>query len=85
MPQRPEGLEANRPLDGSDPSLVWTEMVPWEDLRVRKPDIGFVQNCNNGPEFTTELEDPVPSAFPPGPPVASVTRCGWYLRQLLHG
>lgn len=87
VPQRPEGLEANRPLDGSDPSLVWTEMVPWEDLPgVRKPDIGFVQNCNNGPEFTTGTsEDPVPSAFPPGTAGRERdTVRGWYLRQLLQ-
>ena len=87
VPKRPEGLRSNRPLDGSDPSLVWSEMVAWEDLPgVRKPELGFVQNCNNGPEFTTGTEeDPRPETFPKGTAGRERdTVRAWYLRQLLH-
>ncbi|MCP4836944.1 MAG: hypothetical protein GY895_19510, partial [Phycisphaera sp.] len=87
VPVRPEGLRANRPLDGSDPSLVWDEMVAWEDLPgVRKPRSGFVQNCNNGPEYTTGTdEDPTRESFPSGTAGREGdTVRAWYLRQLMQ-
>lgn len=86
VPRRPEGLRANRPLDGADPALVWSEMVPWDELPgVRKPRIGFVQNCNNGPEYTTGTdEDPTRGSFPRGTAGRERdTVRAWYLRRLM--
>ena len=90
IPRRPEGLNARRPLDGSDPSLVWTEMIPWSELPgVRKPSVGWVQNCNNDPSTTTGTEiDPTPDSYARGsvkPSRKSDTVRAWYLRQLLAG
>ncbi len=88
VPRRPADLNARQPLDGSDPSLVWTEMVPWSELPgVRKPSIGWVQNCNNDPSTTTgtdldpRIEDYVPGTVK-GTRKPDTVRA-WYLRQLL--
>lgn len=88
VPRRPEGLNARKPLDGSDPDLVWKEMIPWAELPgVRRPSIGWVQNCNNDPSTTTGTDlDPVPSEYPAGTVKRSNkkdTARAWYLRQLL--
>lgn len=88
VPRRPEGLNARRPLDGSDPSLVWTEMIPWSELpAVRKPSTGWVQNCNNDPSTTTGTDiDPTPDSYVPGavkPSRKKDTVRAWYLRKLL--
>ena len=89
VPRRPEGIQARRPLDGSDPSLVWTEMIPWSELpAVRRPANGWVQNCNNDPSTTTGTEiDPTPESYAPGtvkPSRKDDTVRAWYLRKLLE-
>ena len=89
IPRRPEGLNARRPLDGSDPSLVWNEMIPWSELpAVRRPANGWVQNCNNDPSFTTGTElDPTPDSFAPGSVKGNRSKDtvrAWHLRRLLE-
>ncbi len=90
VPRRPEGLDAERPLDGADPDLVWDEIVPWSELpAVRRPACGFVQNCNNDPQFTTGTDaDPNPVTFPLGTGGGRGdghdTIRAWYLRQRLN-
>lgn len=88
VPRRPEGINPRRPLDGSDPTLVWDEMIPWSELpAVRKPSNGWVQNCNNDPSTTTGTDlDPDPDSYAPGtvkPSRKSDTVRAWYLRRLL--
>ncbi len=87
VPKRPKSLDAKRPLDGSDPKLLWDSFVPFKKLpTVKNPKVGFVQNCNNRPESTTGTKaDPEPGSAPPG--VVSGGRLetvrSWYLRQQL--
>jgi hypothetical protein len=87
VPVRPESLDSKRPLDGSDPRLLWDTFVPFKELpSVKNPKIGFVQNCNNRPELTTGTKaDPKAGSAPPG--VVSGGRVdtvrSWYLRQRL--
>jgi len=88
VPKRPKTLDSKRPLDGSDPRLLWDSFVPYKKLpSVKNPKVGFVQNCNNRPESTTGTkDDPKPDSAPPG--VVSGGRVdtarSWYLRQRLH-
>lgn len=38
------------PLNGSDPSTLWGELIPYEELpRVDDPGLTFLQNCNDPP------------------------------------
>jgi acyl-homoserine-lactone acylase len=51
-------------LDGSDPSLFWTDTFAWSDLpRAIDPPGGFVANSNN-PPWTSTFNPPGTSTFP---------------------
>ena len=88
VPKRPKEIDSKRPLDGSDPRLLWDEFVPFKKLpSVKNPKIGFVQNCNNRPESTTGTKaDPKPDSAPPGVVSGGSvdTVRSWYLRQRLE-
>lgn len=88
VPRRPESLNAEEPLDGTDPDLVWNDFVTFDELpTVRNPEVGFVQNCNNRPENTTGTEaDPAAGSSLPGVVGGSRsdTTRAWYLRQRLQ-
>lgn len=87
IPKRPPSVDPTRPLDGSNPALLWNEFIPFQDLpTVRNPKVGFVQNCNNRPENTTGTEaDPAaedsPSTVVSGGRAETVR--SWYLKQRL--
>jgi acyl-homoserine-lactone acylase len=51
-------------LDGSDPSLLWTDTFAWSDLpRAIDPPGGFVANSND-PPWTSTFNPPGTSTFP---------------------
>ncbi|MDE0892839.1 MAG: penicillin acylase family protein, partial [Planctomycetota bacterium] len=89
VPERKEGVNAKKPLDGSDKDLLWDSFVPFKKLpTVKNPKVGFVQNCNNRPENTTGTsQDPKADSAPAG--VVSGghpdTARAWYLRKQLAG
>lgn len=68
IPRRPRGDRTmwSGVLDGTDPSLLWTEIHPYEDLpRVVDPESGWVQNANDPPWSSTWPERLDPADFPP--------------------
>ena len=87
VPKRPKSVDAKKPLDGSDPKLLWDDFIPFKKLpTVKNPKVGFVQNCNNRPEVTTGTKaDPKPDSAPPGVVAGGRTETvrSWYLRQKL--
>jgi len=88
VPKRPKSIDSKKPLDGSDPKLLWDEFVPYKKLpSVKNPRTGFVQNCNNRPEWTTGTKaDPKAGSAPPGVVGggSADTARSWYLRQRLN-
>ena len=65
----PADIDWDRPVDGTTKKTLWShdEFIPWEEMpRTRDPAIGFVQSCNNHPDFTTETDaDPPMESWPP--------------------
>ncbi len=52
--------------DGTDSSLIWTELHPYEDLpRVINPPNGFVQNANEPPWTSTNPPELMIDNYPP--------------------
>ena len=70
IPKHVPGLDYGAPLDGSTSASLWPldDPVPYGQFpRVRDPQVGFVQNCNNSPDLTTgEPSDPQPDSWPAG-------------------
>jgi acyl-homoserine-lactone acylase len=69
QPVRPAGVwgDYDGILDGSDPSLVWTRTLSWNDLpRAIDPPGGFVANSNNPPWTSTfpQMASNDPANFP---------------------
>jgi penicillin amidase/acyl-homoserine-lactone acylase len=67
LPKRAEGHDWKRIQRGDDPSLVWNDYLPWDELpHVENPESGFVQTCNSTPYATTlGPENPSPETFSP--------------------
>ncbi|MCH2162044.1 MAG: penicillin acylase family protein, partial [Phycisphaerales bacterium] len=91
VPIRPEGADFARVLDGSTSATLWDSdsVVPLMDMpQVYSPACGFVQNCNNSPQTTTDtVADPDPETYPPGAVRGGRTDTvrAWYLRKQLAG
>ncbi len=55
FPKRKEGVDWADTLPGADPSLVWTEYLPFDALpHTVNPPSGFVFSANHSPYFTTD-------------------------------
>lgn len=87
VPKSSASVDRGRPLDGSKPSALWDEFIPFAELpSVRDPEVGFVQSCNNRPENTTGTDaDPTAESAAPGVVDGGRpdTVRAWYLRSRL--
>jgi acyl-homoserine-lactone acylase len=55
VPNRPEGYDGSRPLDGSSSKTEWSGFHPPSDLlQVTNPPQGYMQNCNVPPDAMME-------------------------------
>jgi penicillin amidase len=65
IPVRNEGLDWDRPVDGSVPENGWKGFHPVGELpQLLNPVSGYLQNCNSDPFHTTSSGNPAPAGFP---------------------